>query len=87
MRKLRKNDVQVKGLILCELKHLVTARVWIVVKEAMTHFKSSVNCFGWEHASGRLKTIQVCLESKQCSMLIWKEAFILCSIRENLTKH
>ena len=47
LRELRKNEVQVKGLILCGLKHLVTARVWIVVKEAMTHFKSSVNCFGW----------------------------------------
>ena len=47
LRELRKNEVQVKGLILRGLKHLVTARVWIVVKEAMTHFKSSVNCFGW----------------------------------------
>lgn len=55
LRELRKNEVQVKSLILSEWQHVITACVWIVVKEAMIHFKSSVNCFGWEHASDLLK--------------------------------
>lgn len=70
LRELRKNEVQLRSLILSERKHVITACVWIVVKEAMIHFKSSVDCFGWKHASGPLKPFK-------CA---WKASSALCSL-------